>query len=127
MLGLMRKTTVLIGLSFSAHRSTTSSLGRYVFDVQSGVRTDDYRVRVVKNSSGTAVTPGSQLSASITRGDQFERGLDLPVSVTQPASSNTAVTAVAQATAMSSAVPLATSAGVDQIMEEFGTIRRRRV
>ncbi len=105
----------------------TDRAGRYVFDVQSGVRTDDYRVRVVKNSSGTTVTQGSQLSASITRGDQFVRGLDLPVSLTQPASANTAVTTGAQATVMSSAVPLATSAGVDQVMEEFGTIRRRRV
>jgi hypothetical protein len=88
----------------------TDRVGRYVFDVQSGVRTDDYKVRVVKNAGGAAVLSGSQLSASITRGDQFVRGLDLPVSGSQPAPA-----------------PLATTTGIDQVMEEIGSLRRRRV
>lgn len=113
----------------------TDRFGRYVFDVQSGVRTGDYRVRVVKNSSGATVTQVSQLTASITRGDQFVRGLDLAASVSPPTAASTAVTTGAQASTLSSAAPLVTSAGVDQItaagidqiMEELGTIRRRRV
>ena len=105
----------------------TDRAGRYVFDVQSGVRTGDYRVRVVKNSSGATVTQGSQLTASITRGDQFVRGLDLPVSVTRHSAASSATTTGDQATAFSSAESLATSSGVDQIMEEIGTNRRRRV
>ena len=94
----------------------------YKFDVQSGVRTDDYRVRVVKNASGVAVPLGSQLSASITRGNQFVRGLDLPVAGSQP---GPATTAVAAASAI--AAPLVTADGIDQVMSDIGVARRRRV
>ena len=105
----------------------TDRTGRYVFDVQSGVRTDDYKVRVVKNAGGAAVSLGSQLSASITRGDQFVRGLDLPVSGPQPAPAATTAASPAIATAVAAPAPLATTAGIDQVMEEIGSLRRRRV
>ncbi len=105
----------------------TDRTGRYIFDVQSGVRTDDYRVRVVKNASGAAVFQGAQLPASITRGDQFVRGLDLPVSGTQPAPAAKTAASLANATAVAAPAPLATTAGIDQVMEEIGSLRRRRV
>ena len=126
--GLALWTVALINSSNETIATTvTDRAGRYVFDVQSGVRPDDYRVRVVKNSRGAAVIQGSQMSASITRGDQFIRGLDLPVTAVQspPAPSN--ATASFPATAVNSAAPLSTTVGIHQVMEEFGTTRRRRV
>ena len=101
----------------------TDRAGNYKFDVRSGVRTDDYRVRVVKNASGVAVTGGSQLSASITRGDQFVRAMDLPVAGSPPAAAIPSATATATTSAP---VPLATTEGIDQVMSEIGTVRKRR-
>jgi peroxidase len=128
--GLTGWTVALINSSGeTVSTQVTDRIGNYKFDVSSGVRTDDYRVRVVKNASGVAVTSGSQLSASITRGDQFVRGLDLPVPGTQPAPAvaSTIASASATAAAQTAAVPLITAAGVDQVMNELGTVRRRRV
>ena len=82
----------------------TDRAGRYFFDVQSGVRPDDCIVRVVKDVTGAVVSQVAQLSASITRGDQFIRGLDLPVTVSQPAP------AVATASAHAAAAPSTVSA-----------------
>jgi peroxidase len=130
--GLAGWTVALIN-SAGATVSTvvTDRAGNYKFDVQSGVRTDDYRVRVVKNASGIAVPLGSQLSASITRGDQFVRGLDLPVAGSQPAPlAAVPATATASAavtpTASTTAAPLVTADGIDQVMSDIGAARRRR-
>ena len=111
----------------TVNTNVTDRAGRYFFDVQSGVRPDDYKVRVVKNASGMAVSQGAQLAASITRGDQFIRGLDLPVSGSQPAPAVATASADAAAAPSTVSAPLATTSGIDQIMEEIGIARRRRV
>ncbi len=57
----------------------TNAQGRYTFDVQSGVRTDSYFVRAVAGPNGQTITGQSKL-ATITRGDQAFRDLNLAIS-----------------------------------------------
>ncbi|MCA9175704.1 MAG: hypothetical protein KDB14_14565 [Planctomycetales bacterium] len=58
--------------------ATTDDRGRYRFDVQSGVRTDDYFVRLTQNANGDAVGIDSRV-VSVTRGDQaFRLNFNLP-------------------------------------------------
>lgn len=54
----------------------TNAQGRYTFDVQSGVRTDSYFVRVLAGPNGQPVTGQSRV-VSITRGDQAFRDLNI--------------------------------------------------
>ena len=59
----------------------TNSQGRYLFDVQSGVRTDSYFVRAVSDPTGRAVT-GQTRTVSVTRGDQSFQDLNLALTLT---------------------------------------------
>ena len=54
----------------------TNPQGRYMFDVQSGVRTDSYFVRVVSGPGGALATGQSRV-VSVTRGDQAFRDLNI--------------------------------------------------
>ncbi len=55
---------------------TTKADGRYRFDVQSGLRTDLYSVRIAKDPKGTALTNPWVKEVAITRGGQFIQNLD---------------------------------------------------
>ena len=87
----------------------TDRTGRYLFDVQSGVRTDSYQVQVIKDNTGKSVSNGAKISGTITRGDQNLRGLDLPVG--PPATAP---------------LLLASADAIDQAMADLGTVRKRK-
>ena len=95
----------------------TDRMGQYVFDVQSGVRTDSYKVRVVKDQTGKPVSDGSDQIATITRGDQNLRGIDIPVA--RP-------TQMKQAIASTSPTTMASADAIDQAMADLGNTRRRK-
>jgi len=62
----------------------TDLTGRYRFDVQSGLRTGQYSVSIVKTPDGRSVHPVAKTTA-ITRGDQFALlDLTLPLPPTGP-------------------------------------------
>ena len=104
----------------------TDRSGRYFFDVQSGVRTDLYRVQVVKDPNAKSVTGGAQLTGAITRGDQNLRGLDLGVRVVLGTTPAPLSTAVATSPAASSA-PLASADAIDGAMADLAGTKRRRM
>ena len=54
----------------------TNPQGRYAFDVQSGVRTDSYFVRIVSGPGGALATGQSRV-VNVTRGDQAFRDLNI--------------------------------------------------
>lgn len=95
----------------------TDRSGRYVFDVKSGVRTDTYKVRVVKDNTGKTVA-GSELTGAITRGDQNLK-LDLPVA--RPSSVNASASTTTQS--VTSSQPVSADA-IDLLMADL--TRRKR-
>jgi peroxidase len=102
----------------------TDRLGRYRFDVQSGVRTDNYRIRVVVDPAGRAIVGGIESTASITRGDQNLRGLDLAVTRNAPGTQTAARNA--SSAIMPTEVPLASSDSIDQAQADLTRRRRAR-
>lgn len=94
--------------------SVTDASGVYRFDVQKGLRTGQYKVRISKDPTGRALTDSASALVSITRGDQFVRNVDLPVG--RPSTTNQAAPVVE-----SSAV-----AAVDSVFGELDPTRRRR-
>ena len=56
----------------------TDRLGRYRFDVQSGVRTNHYEIRITKDRQGTPLPRTAVQVVDITRGGQTVRA-DFPI------------------------------------------------
>lgn len=54
----------------------TNADGRYKFDVQDGVRTDNYSIQITKDPKGIALATPWVKSASVTRGEQFVKNID---------------------------------------------------
>lgn len=93
--------------------------GRYRFDVQSGVRTDKYAVRVTKDNRGGVLSPPLERAAVITRGDQALQNIDFAVPPPSNAPSNGRMTISAAAPAVASS-----TAAVDLAFAD--TIRKRQ-
>ncbi len=69
----------------------TNRLGTYQFDVQSGVRTDHYEIRITIDPNGDPLASPVSQFVDITRGDQLVRKVDLPVDwPNQPATETSA-------------------------------------
>jgi hypothetical protein len=85
--------------------ASTRSNGRYRFDVQSGVRTDKYAVRVTKDHRGGVLNPPLERAAVITRGDQALQNIDfaVPNASNLPNNGRMAISAAAPAVASSTA------------------------
>lgn len=106
-------TVSLIG-SDSAIVSTvvTGRDGRYRFQVQNGLRTDTYSIRITKDSAGSVITSSPTIRATIQRGDQFITNADLGFSQA--------------ARAIPTPPPMANVASIDQFFSDLGTSSRRR-
>ncbi len=99
----------------------TNRDGRYLFDVQSGVRTDSYFVRVVADPAGNTLALQSRI-VQITAGDQFVRNLDIGVPRRPAGTAGAASTATAATTTANEF-----SSAVDMVMNDLQDPKRKRV
>lgn len=99
--------------------SKTGRDGMYRFNVQNGIRTDDYLVRITKDPSGRTLAQPIERRGSITRGDQWIRGLDLPI---RPAGSGQQIGGLM---ASGDSGINTSSSAVDQFFTEMEMKRRR--
>ncbi len=86
----------------------TDPQGRYLFNVQSGVRTDSYFVRAVSDPTGRTVT-GQSRTVSVTKGDQAFR--DLNIALGNSTVGNNVQTQIA----------------TDQALQDMNDLRKKRV
>lgn len=107
--------------------AVTNRQGAFTFDVQSGLRTDSYRVKIVKDNLGREVVAGAEAAATITRGDQFIRGLDLPVGPRSGTASSSLSSAMSntESSSRTTAVALASADAIDQALADLVSTRRR--
>lgn len=105
--GLAGFTVELRNAEGAVATAVTDAAGRYRFDVQSGVRTGNYSVSVVKTPDGKSLKATSK-QVAITRGDQL---MIVDLAVAPPSGSSQAV--------MSASV-------VDAIMDQVDPTKRRK-
>lgn len=102
----------------------TNRNGEYRFDVQSGVRTDHYELRVSNDPRGVALTSAVSRVVDITRGNQLARNVDLPIA--RPSQPPPPI-AVASATIddMAPPIPSVGPNAFDMVFAQLGDDRRR--
>jgi hypothetical protein len=131
--GLGGWTVALVGSDGMTVATTlTRPDGRYRLDVQSGVRTDRYSIKLIKDNRGKLLDKPPQLTAAITRGDQFLQNLDFavppPPTMKSPAlTASQGTNAISPVTASSTAAPavaISDSSAVDQVFSDAAKKRR---
>lgn len=100
--------------------------GSYRFDVQTGIRTDDYTIRITKDPQGRLLPEPMSRNASITRGDQWVNRVDFGVPPSRPAG-RSATSGLNSANSLQAPlVDSVAASSMDQILSEAELRRQSR-